>query len=92
MNARERFNVYLPTRLKRRLKAISEDKDMPMNDIVISAINDAIDRIDEDHSSPDLVAERMSEVLTSQIRLVSTVNKLSERVANLTAELESRDN
>lgn len=92
MNARERFNVYLPTRLKRRLKAISEDKDMPMNDIVISAINDAIDRIDEDHSSPDLVAERMSEVLTSQIRLVSTVNTLSERVADLTAELESRDN
>lgn len=92
MNARERFNVYLPTRLKRRLKAISEDKDMPMNDIVISAINDAIDRIDEDHSSPDLVAERMSEVLTSQIRLVSTVNKLSERVADLTAEIESRDN
>lgn len=92
MNARERFNVYLPTRLKRRLKAISEDKDMPMNDIVIRAINDAIDRIDEDHSSPDLVAERMSEVLTSQIRLVSTVNKLSERVNNLTAELESRDN
>lgn len=92
MNARERFNVYLPTRLKRRLKAISEDKDMPMNDIVIRAINDAIDRIDEDHSSPDLVAERMSEVLTSQIRLVATVNKLSERVNNLTAELESRDN
>lgn len=87
MDARIRFNVYIPTRLKRRIKAIADDKDMKMNDVVVAAIKDAVERIDEEHSTPDLVADRISEVLTSQIHLVSTVNKQTQRINELTQEV-----
>lgn len=83
MNSKERLNIYLPMRLKRRLKELAEDKDMKMNDLVIASIQDMVDRMDATHSAPDLVLDRMSQLLNSQIGVITTLNSISTKLDDL---------
>lgn len=80
METKERLNIYIPVRLKRRLKEIADDKDMKMNDLVSTAIADMIDRMDADYSAPDLVLDRLGQVLNSQMALVTLINHLSTKL------------
>lgn len=86
MDTKERLNIYLPTRLKRRLKEIAEDKDMKMNDLVVTAIQDMVNRMDADYSAPDLVLDRLGQVLNSEISIISAINSLNAKVDELKDE------
>lgn len=79
---KDRLNIYLPMRLKRRLKAIAEDKDMTMNDLVVTAISNYIDHADAEHSAPDLVLDRINQVLNSQILLTRGIDELTRTIKN----------
>ena len=85
---KDRLNVYLPLRLKRRLKELAHDKEMTMNDLVVTAISDMVDRMDADQSAHDLVLERMSQVLNSQMVIVTAVNTLSGKIDNIDDKLD----
>lgn len=82
MEIKDRLNIYLPMRLKRRLKAIAEDKDMTMNDLVVTAISNYIDHTDAEHSAPDLVLDRINQVLNSQILLTRGIDELTRMIKN----------
>lgn len=82
MEIKDRLNIYLPMRLKRRLKAIAEDKDMTMNDLVVTAISNYIDHADAEHSAPDLVLDRINQVLNSQILLTRGIDELTRTIKN----------
>ena len=47
-----------------------------------------VDRMDADHSAPDLVLERMSQVLNSQMVIVTAVNTLSGKIDNIDDKLD----
>lgn len=88
MEIKDRLNIYIPTRLKRRLKEVADDKGMKMNDLVVTAISDMLDRVDMDHSAPDIVLDRLTQVLNSQMLLVSEVNKVNDKLGVLVDEEE----
>lgn len=92
MEKKDRLNIYLPTRIKRRLKAVSEDKNMKMNDLVITAIEDMLNRIDSSHSAPDMVLDRMGQLLNSQIAVVTLINELNQKIQLLQDTIEELEN
>lgn len=87
MEQKERLNVYIPSRMKRRLKAISEDKDTKMNDIVVAAVSDYIQRVDQEHTAPDMVLARINQILNSQMALVTSVNGINQRLDEIKEDI-----
>ena len=68
---------------KRRLASIAEDKNMSMNEIVNIALKNYIDEIDMEYSQPDMVVDRLHEVLVSQMNIVSGVNDIKAMIRKL---------
>lgn len=89
---RVRMSVYLPASLKRRLEWVSRDKNLKMNDIIIRAIKDELDRYDNSYSAPDLVLDRLSEILNAQIAVAQTLNKQTDAINELRQEIEEDKN
>lgn len=84
METKDRLNIYIPVRLKRRVKEIADDKDMKMNDLVIKAIADMVDRMDADYSAPDLVYDRMGQLLNSQMTVITALNEANRKLDEIT--------
>lgn len=87
-----RMSVYLPASLKRRLEWVSRDKNLAMNDIIIRAVKDELDRYDDSYSAPDLVLDRLSEILNAQIAVAQTLNKQTDILDELRQEIEEEKN
>lgn len=68
---------------KRRLGSIADDKNMSMNEIVNIALKNYIDEIDMEYSQPDMVVDRLNEVLVSQMNIVSGVNDIKVMIRKL---------
>lgn len=86
------MSVYLPASLKRRLEWVSRDKNLAMNDIIIRAVKDELDRYDDSYSAPDLVLDRLSEILNAQIAVAQTLNKQTDILDELRQEIEEDKN
>ena len=77
------LQIRMPDSTKRRLASIAEDKNMSMNEIVNIALKNYIDEIDMEYSQPDMVVDRLNEVLVSQMNIVSGVNDLKAMIRKL---------
>lgn len=84
---KDRVTVTVPKRLKRRLKTVAEDKGLTVNDIAMAAFNDYLDRLDAHYSSPDLVADRLAQVLVSQMAITQELETISMKVSDLNDRL-----
>lgn len=80
MERKERFNITIPSRQKRNLQQIAEHKGLSMNKVILDAINDYIDRVNYTYSAPDLVLDRMNQILVSQMNLTQAVQKLIDNM------------
>lgn len=91
MQQKERLNIYLPKRLKRRLKDLSEDTGQSMNDLTVDAIKDRVDRGDSAHSAPDIVLDRLGQVLNTLILVAqdTTNNEVKQLVEELVEEQQT---
>lgn len=88
---KEKTTLYAPKRIKRRIKLLADDENVKMNDIILRAVQEYLDREDASYSSPDYVLERLNEVLNSQIKLVQAVNKQTEISKQLLEKLDELD-
>jgi len=84
--SKDRLNIYLPSRLKRRLKDLSDDTDVSMNDIAVDAIKNHIDKADTVNSAPDIVLDRLGQVLNTLILLAQDTT--DQDIKQLLEELE----
>lgn len=80
MRQKERLNITLPSRLKRQIKDIAGDKQLSMNQVIIDALKDYVDRVNFSHSAPDYVLDRLNQVLMSQMNLTQVVKDLKEQL------------
>ena len=80
---KEKLNITLPSRLKRRLSDIAQDKGLSMNDIAIHALKDYLDRADGTYQNADLVVDRLTQVLNSQITVIQQLQYLNKSVQDL---------
>lgn len=74
---------------KRRLAAIADDKNMSMNEIVNIALKNYIDEIDMEYTEPNIVVDRLNEVLTSQMQVVQGLSDLKFQVRKLEDTIEN---
>lgn len=85
---KEQLKLNLPARLKRQLKDISEDKKLSMNDIVIHAINDHIAKQNATYQNPDLVQDRLGQVLNVLMAQTSAINDMQDTISEQTRTIE----
>ena len=80
---KEQLKLNLPARVKRQLKDIAEDKGVSMNDIALHAINDHIAKQHATYQNPDLVADRLAQVLNAIMAQTQAINELTEELHRL---------
>lgn len=80
---KEQLKLNLPARVKRQLKDIAEDKGVSMNDIALHAINDHIAKQNATYQNPDLVADRLAQVLNAIMAQTQAINELTEEIHRL---------
>lgn len=73
---KERLNSHVPARIKRVLKDIANDQKRPVNDVVVDALNEYINRVNHTHSAPDLVLDRLNQLFNVQIQHQQTLSKI----------------
>lgn len=83
------MSLYIPQRLKRRLKLVADDRQISMNDLVNQAIKNDLDRIDDSYSAPDLVLDRLSELLNAQIANATLLNKQNQVLTEVLEVIEA---
>lgn len=70
---------------------LAEDKDVSMNEIVNIALSNYLDDQDMNHSAPDLVLDRMKQLLVSQMNIKQVLEKVANNQRNLEEILLDRD-
>ena len=88
----ESLQIRLTDRTKRRLSTLANDKSMSMNDIVNLAIKNYLDDYDMSYSQPNEVIDRMNAILQSQMNIVSSINRLSDKIDHELSGNYDRDN
>lgn len=83
VTVKEQLKLNLPARVKRQLKDIAEDKGVSMNDIALHAINDHIAKQNATYQNPDLVADRLAQVLNAIMAQTQAINELTEEIHKL---------
>lgn len=83
VTVKEQLKLNLPARVKRQLKDIAEDKGVSMNDIALHAINDHIAKQNATYQNPDLVADRLAQVLNAIMAQTQAINELTEEIHRL---------
>lgn len=75
---KQKMTFTLPSRLKRRLKDTSLDKGLTMNDLIIHALEEYLNKCDGTYQNADLVADRLAQVLNSQMAVITQLNTLTQ--------------
>lgn len=83
VTVKEQLKLNLPARVKRQLKDIAEDKGVSMNDIALHAINDHIAKQNATYQNPDLIADRLAQVLNAIMAQTRAINELTEEIHRL---------
>lgn len=80
--AKQKLNISMPSRLKRRVQTLASDKGITMNDLILHAIEDYLNKSDGTYQNADLVADRLSQVLNSQMAIIQQINRLTMKLDN----------
>ena len=77
---KQKLNISMPSRLKRRVQLLATDKGITMNDLILHAIEDYLNKSDGTYA--DFVADRLSQVLNSQMAIIQQLNRLTMKLDN----------
>ena len=77
-----RMNLSMPSRMKRRIQELSQDQGISMNDLILHALRDYLDKSVGTYQNADLVADRLAQVLNSQMAVVNQLNQLTRTISN----------
>lgn len=80
---KDRITANIPKRLKRRLKTVADDKNLSVNDILVEAINDYLDRLDGEYHSTDIMTDRLSQILRTQMMMNQELQNIYMKVREI---------
>ena len=80
--AKQKLNISISSRLKRRVQTLASDKGITMNDLITHAIEDYLNKSDGTYQNVDFVADRLSQVLNSQMAIIQQLNRLTMKLDN----------
>lgn len=84
---KDRITANIPKRLKRRLKTVADDKNLSVNDILVEAINDYLDRLDGEYHSTDIMTDRLSQILRTQMVMNQELQNIYTKVREIDERL-----
>lgn len=76
----ERINVAVSESTKNRLVKYAESRGVSQGDIVEDALKNFFERLDREHSAPDLVLDRMNTLTMSVMQLNMAVGKILDKL------------
>lgn len=79
---KQKLNISMPSRLKRRVQLLATDKGITMNDLILHAIEDYLNKSDGTYQNADFVSDRLSQVLNSQMAIIQQLNRLTMKLDN----------
>lgn len=75
-----RLNVTIMESTKSRLQAYCDSHDgISMGDVVEAALKNFFERQDRNHSAPDLVLERINQLLNSNMHIAQSIGLINDR-------------
>lgn len=77
-----RINVAIMPSTKERLLRFCEEHDISQGDVVDDALKNFFEKIDRQHSAPDLVLDRINQLTLSIMQLNQTVGEIKDAVTS----------
>lgn len=88
MSNRSRLHVSINHSTKNRLERFSQQhNDITMGDITDAALKNFFDQKDRENSAPDLVLERLNQVLLSNMQVAQAIGEVSDKVSMLEGDV-----
>ena len=84
----ERVNVAVSESTKSRLVRYAESRGVSQGDVVEDALKNFFERLDREHSAPDLVLDRMNTLVMSVMQLNMAVGKMSDKIDRMAADAD----
>lgn len=79
MSKRERLHVSVTPSTKRRLEKYCEQHDgITMGDVTDAALKNFFDNQDREGSAPDLVLDRMNQLLLSNMQIAQAIGQIKD--------------
>lgn len=82
----ERVNVAISESAKSRLVRYAESRGVSQGDVVEDALKNFFERLDREHSAPDLVLDRMNTLVMSVMQLNMAVGEMSDKIDRMAAD------
>lgn len=76
----ERINVAVSESTKSRLVKYAESRGVSQGDVVEDALKNFFERLDREHSAPDLVLDRMNTLTMSVMQLNMAAGKILDKL------------
>lgn len=82
----ERVNVAISESTKSRLVRYAESRGVSQGDVVEDALKNFFERLDREHSAPDLVLDRMNTLVMSVMQLNMAVGEMNDKIDRMAAD------
>lgn len=82
----ERVNVAISESSKSRLVRYAESRGVSQGDVVEDALKNFFERLDREHSAPDLVLDRMNTLVMSVMQLNMAVGEMNDKIDRMAAD------
>ena len=76
----ERINVSVSESTKNRLVKYAEERGVSQGDVVEDALKNFFERLDRQHSAPDLVLDRLNTLTMSIMQLNMAVGEMKDKL------------
>ena len=87
-----RLNITVMNSTKRRLQSYCEEHgDISMGDVVDAALKNFLDRKDRDHAAPDLVLDRMNQLLLSNMKIAQSLGIANDKLDEIIDDNDRSD-
>lgn len=78
-----RINAAVSESIKNRLTQYAEERNISQGDVVEDALRNFFERIDRQHSAPDLVLDRINTLIMSVMQLNMAVGQMNDKLDRL---------
>lgn len=75
-----RLNVAVSDSTKNRVDQYAKDRGVSQGDVVEDALKNFFERLDRQHSAPDLVLDRMNTLIMSVMQLNMAVGEMKDKL------------
>lgn len=75
-----RINVSVMPSTRERLLRFCEEHDVSQGDVVDDALKNFFEKIDRQHSAPDLVLDRINQLTLSMMQMNQTLGNMKDKI------------